>query len=155
MVYGPSHTVYFSYHLIKLLNSELKQIEVIMIRVSNHEDFQNAVFDESNYAQIRYQAIPNDLFTVPMLNKMLEAFGRDPVQMFPEDITEKQFLLNEIEVAVNGSKWQWDQNFFLIVGGGKGQLIHSLQQADPDDLEEQEETARKIIAKYPKIGRAS
>ena len=71
-----------------------------MIRVSNHEDFQNAVFDESAYSQIRYQAIPSNSFTVPMLKKILEAFGHDLVQIFPENTAEKVFLINEIAAAV-------------------------------------------------------
>ena len=133
------------------MNSALKQIEIIMIRVSNHEDFQNAVFDESNYSQIRYQAIPSNLFTAPMLKKILTAFGRYPKQTFQEDANEKIFLLNEIEGAVNESKWQSDPNFFLIVGGGRGQLVHGLKQADSENLDEQEETARKMIAKYPRL----
>ena len=122
-----------------------------MIRVSNHEDFQNAVFDESTYSQIRYQAIPSNLFTIPMLKKILTAFGRYPEQILQEDTNEKIYLLNEIEVAVNQFKWQSDKNFFLIVGRGRGQLIHGLQQADSENLEEQEETARTMIAKYPRL----
>ena len=122
-----------------------------MIRVSNHEEFQNAVFDESTYSQIRYQAIPSNLFTIPMLNEILRALGRDPAQILPEDTTERLFLVNEIEAAVNNNKWENDKHYFLVVGGGKGQLIHGLQQVGLGNLEEQEEKARILIARYPKL----
>ena len=122
-----------------------------MIRVSNHEEFQKAVFDESAYSQIRYQAIPSNSFTAPMLKKILEAFGHDLVHIFPENTTEKLFLLNEIAAAVGKNKWEHDETNILVVGGGRGQLVHSLEQANPENLDEQEETARILIARYPKL----
>ena len=123
----------------------------MMLQVSSHEDFQNSVFDKSFYAQIKYQAIPSNKLTVDMLKNTLRAFGGDPVQIFPKETSEKLFLLNEIEAAVNKNRWKNDRSFFVIVGLGQGQLIQGMQQADPGNLEEQEEKARILIAKYPKL----
>ena len=122
-----------------------------MIRVSNHEEFQTAVFDESSYSQIRYQAISTTLFTVPILNEIVGALGGEPVQMFPENTTEKLFLLNEIEAAVNRKKWDFTKDYFLVVGTGNGQLLHGLRQTNPGDLEDQEEKARYLIGKYTRL----
>merc|ERR1711911_305588 len=86
-----------------------------------------------------------------MLNEILRALGGYPAQTLPEDTTGRQFLLNEIEAAMNKNKWENDTNYFLVVGGGKGQLIHGLQQVGLGNLEEQEEKARILIARYPKL----
>ena len=50
-----------------------------------------------------------------MLNEILGALGGDPAQTLPEDTTGRQFLLNEIEAAMNKNKWENDTNYFLVV----------------------------------------
>ena len=124
-----------------------------MIQVANHADFKASFCYESNGAAIRHQAVPLERFSEKMLNKILEAFGEEPEQTFTEGMTERDFLINEIKANCNKRQWDCASNFLLVIGLGRGQLIQSLNLADPDkaDLDELEERARMFIAQHSKL----
>ena len=123
-----------------------------MIQVAQHAEFQTSVFNQSKYAAIRYQAIPLDLFSTDMLNEILKAFGEEPGQK-PKETTERDFLINEIKANCNKRQWDCDSNFLLVIGLGRGQLIHGLKLAEPDkaDMNEQEDRVRELIARSPNL----
>ena len=118
-----------------------------MIRVSSHEEFQNADFDKPSFGQLKYQAIPSNTFTVAMLKQILEAFPNNQAQNSPNKILD---LMHAIKNAAEENNWHFSNEYILV--GGRGHLYHQLlAQFKPENIHDYEEMANTLIQRHPNI----
>ena len=118
-----------------------------MIRVSSHEEFQNADFDKPSFGQLKYQAIPSNTFTVAILKQILEAFPNNQAQNPPNKILD---LMHAIKNAAEENNWHFSNEYILV--GGRGHLYHKLlAQSKPENIHDYEEMANTLIQRHRNI----
>ena len=120
-----------------------------MIRVSSHEEFQNAVFDKPSFGQLKYEAIPSNTFTVAMLKQILNAFRNTQVENSPNQILD---LMHAIQNAAERNNWHFSNQYFLVVSQGRGHLLQEVMaKSKTKSTEEQQEMANTLIQKHRRI----
>ena len=120
-----------------------------MIRVSSHEEFQNAVFDKPSFGQLKYEAIPSNTFTVAMLKRILNAFRNTQVENSPNQILD---LMHAIQNAAERNNWHFSNQYFLVVSQGRGHLLQEIMaKSKTKSTEEQQEMANTLIQKHQRI----
>ena len=118
-----------------------------MIRVSSHEEFQNAVFNKPFFGQMKYLAIPSNTFTTAQLKEILGAFRGNQAENSPNQMLD---LLHAIQNAAEDNNWYFSNQYLVVASHGRGSIFKELAQSKTKNIE-LEETARQLIQRHRNI----